>query len=79
MIIPLIALRHSPGHRQAWHRRLVILRMVTIGGPGTTETAQRSFVIAARLWARRSTRQQRWLFARAPQTTPQREVSLWRI
>lgn len=57
------SLRLRRSDKRRWHQRWVFLRVVTLGGHGTGETLRHSFVILARLWARRSVSRNRWLFA----------------
>lgn len=62
------ATRRAKDRKRYWHRRTVLMRFITIGGYGTDEPQQRRFIIAGRLWARRSQCLDQWLFATKPPT-----------
>jgi hypothetical protein len=62
MMLSIPELKFKRASNRRWHRRWVFLRFINIGGYGTSERETRVFVIAARLWARRSQSLRRWIF-----------------
>jgi hypothetical protein len=63
MMLALNPLRITRSSKRCWHRRIIIMRSIVIGGDGTGQTARRTFVIIGWLWARRSVTKHRWLYA----------------
>lgn len=48
--------------KRYWHRKIIILRTIIIGGKGTDALPRSEFVVIGRLWARRSVSQNRWIY-----------------
>jgi hypothetical protein len=62
MMIDLQRLKIERSDKQRWHKKLVFLRTVKLGGYSTGASQRTVFVVFARLWARKSVSHGRWLF-----------------
>ena len=63
MMIDLKRRKVERSDKRRWHRKLVFLRAIKLGGYSTGIEQRTVFVIFACLWARKSVSHRRWLFS----------------